>query len=218
MLLILAALHHESIDSHPELISNLIRFEGSYDWRGLTFPIALDKINIFEWKNDVSVNVLAIAGKKPYILRKAKFDGQRRVNLLLIADDEKRHYAAIKNLSRLLGSSNNSDEHQQHFRLNYLQGFQSKGSRNKHYEYCVDNEAVKIDMPEEISFVRFYSGQYQFKVPFAIILTSKQFWKRLKVWRKRPTRAPPRNESTVTFPPGFCTYIVHVLTERLRIL
>ena len=32
----------------------------------------------------------------------------------------------------------------------------------------MDNEAVWIDMPEENSFVRFHSGQYQFKVPFTI--------------------------------------------------
>ena len=89
-------------------------------------------------------------------------------NLLLTANDEKKHYAAIKNLSRLLGSSNSRHGHQQHFCLNCLQGFQSEESRNKHYEYCADNEAVRIDMPEENSFVRFHSGQYQFKVPFAI--------------------------------------------------
>ena len=45
---ILAALHHENIDSHPERISNLRRFEGNYDSRGLRFPIALSKISIFE--------------------------------------------------------------------------------------------------------------------------------------------------------------------------
>ena len=87
---IFIALHHVSIDLHPEQTWNLRRFEGSYDWTGLTFLITLSKISVFEWKNDVSVNILAIAGEKLYILRKAKFDGQRTVNLLLIANDEKR--------------------------------------------------------------------------------------------------------------------------------
>ena len=51
--------------------------------------------------NDVSINVLAIGrGKeKLCILRKSKFNGQRTSSLHLIANDEKKHYAAIKNLS-----------------------------------------------------------------------------------------------------------------------
>ena len=63
------------------------------------------------------MNVLAIeVGKdKLYILKKSKFDGQRMANLPLIANYEKKHYAAIKNLSRLPGSSNSSDGHRQHF-------------------------------------------------------------------------------------------------------
>ena len=46
----------------------------------------------------------------------------------------------------------------------------SQRSIQKHYEYCIDHEAVRIDMSEENSFVRFHSGQYQlqFKAPFAI--------------------------------------------------
>ena len=74
----------------------------------------------------------------------------------------------IKNLSRLLRSSNSKHHHQQRFCLNCLQGFHSEESRNKHFEYFIDHEAVRIDMPEENSFVRFHHGQYQFKVPFVI--------------------------------------------------
>ena len=48
---ILAALHHENIDSHPERISKLRRFKGDYDWRGLEFPIALDKIKKLQQAN-----------------------------------------------------------------------------------------------------------------------------------------------------------------------
>ena len=94
-------------------------------WRGLKFPLPLSKIGVFEQNNNVSVNVLAIGkGKeKLYILRKAKFDNQRRnANLLLKVEDEERHYVTIKNLSRLFVSSNSNDGHQQHFCLNCLQG------------------------------------------------------------------------------------------------
>ena len=89
------------MDSHPERISNLRRFEVSYDWSELTFPITLNEMDVFEWKNHVFVNILGIERRKEklYILRKAKFDGQRMANLLLIDQEGKRHYAMIKKLS-----------------------------------------------------------------------------------------------------------------------
>ena len=140
---------------------------------------------IFEQYSNVSVNVLAIGGgkEKLYILRKAKFNDQRRTaNLLLIFEDDKRHYVAIKNLSRLHASSNSDGKRRDHFCLNCLQRFHSEESKNTHFEYCTENKAVRIDLPQENSFMRFHSGQYHFKVPLSSILTSKRF---LKVWRKR---------------------------------
>ena len=47
-----------------------------------------------------------------------------------------------------------------------MQGFHLEASRDKHYDYCKDNEAVKIEMPKPGSFVEFHDGQNQFKVPF----------------------------------------------------
>ena len=95
---ILTALHHKDVDSHPERISKLRRFEGGYDWGRLTFPVALNKVGIFEWKIDVSVNVLAMGGgkEKLYILKNPKFyDRSRMANLLLVAQEGKKHYAVI---------------------------------------------------------------------------------------------------------------------------
>ena len=45
---VFVALHHKNVDSHPEQISKLRKFEGDYDWRGLEFPVALYKIGIFQ--------------------------------------------------------------------------------------------------------------------------------------------------------------------------
>ena len=93
---ILVALHQERTHSEYQISEGLMAVTS---WRGLTLPIALDKISVFEWKNNLSVNVLAIAGEKLYIFRKVTFDGQRMANLLLIAQEGKKHYATIKNLS-----------------------------------------------------------------------------------------------------------------------
>ena len=149
---------------------NLRKFTDNYDWSGLEFPVAINKIGVFERKNDVSITILALKGPEVYIARKSECKFSKNVNLLLIADGNCRHYMVIKSLSRLLGSRNSKHAHKQHFCLNCLQGFHSEGSRDKHYEYCKDNEVVKIEMPEPGSFMEFHDGQYQAKVPFTMYI------------------------------------------------
>ena len=53
--------------------------------------------------------------------------------------------------------------------MNCLNGFQTASARVKHYEYCSSNGHVKVNMPaEEEKWLKFYDGQYQFKVPFTL--------------------------------------------------
>ena len=147
-----------------------MRYTNNYNWSGLEFPVAINKISKFEKNNnDIVVNVLGIKGKRIYICRNSKhYNRMNVVNLLLIDDGEQRHYTVIKSLSRLLGDSNSKHGHKQHFCLNCLQGFHSEESRDNHFEYCKDNETVRIEMPEKGSFIEFHDGQNQFKVPFVM--------------------------------------------------
>ena len=102
---IIAADKWMKIDSHPERVSNLRKFEDDYDWTGLEFPVPTKSISKFETRNDISVDVLAIEGKEIYILKKGQ-SMDKQINLLLISEDGVNHYTAIKSLSRLLRSSN----------------------------------------------------------------------------------------------------------------
>ena len=143
-----AALHHEKIKSHLEHLSNIRKYVDNYDWSGLKFPVAINKVGEFKQNNYISINILGVE-EKIYIWRKTKHNDRRNVvNLLLIADGEHRHYTMIKSLSRLLRSSNSKHEHKQHFCLNCLQGFHSEKSRDNHFEYCKDNETVRIKIPK----------------------------------------------------------------------
>ena len=108
----------------------------------------------------------------------------------------------IKSLSRLFGSSNSKHGHKQHFCLNCLQGFHSEESRDKHFEYCKDNEAVRIEVPKEGSFVEFHDGQNQFKVLFTMYSDFEAVLK--------PTNVKPEKPCTKEFnqhiPSGFSVY------------
>ena len=88
------------------------------------------------------------------------------INLLLISEDDRLHYTAVKSLSRLLSSSNSKHKRKQYFCNNCLQCFTQELSRDKHYSYCIDNEMVRVEVPSKGLTIEFYDGHNQFKVPF----------------------------------------------------
>ena len=181
-LAITVALHHEEKGKNPQRISNIMRSANNYNWSELKFPVAINEIDKFEKNNNISIYVLGLKGQKPYICRKLKYNNRKNIVVLLLIDDgEKRHYTAIKDLSRLLRDSNSKHGHKQHFCLNCLQGFRSEESRDEHFKYCKDNEAVRIEMPKEGSFMEFHDGQNQFKVPFVMYTVYSQANKRIQL-------------------------------------
>ena len=87
---------------------------------------------------------------------------------MIISENNRKHYVAIKSLSRLLSSENTKHKGKEYFCMNCLQGFKEESCRNEHIDYWVDNESVKVEMPHKNPRVEFCDGQFQFKVPFII--------------------------------------------------
>ena len=101
---------------------------------------------------------------------------KKQVNLLMIEDGEKRHYTAIKNISRLLKSLNTTHKGAYHFFMDCLNGFWTASARDEHYEYCSSNGHVKVNMPtKEEKRLKFHDGQYQFKFHLCCMRTWKAF-------------------------------------------
>ena len=67
---VIAALRWENIDRNPQRISKLKKFEADFDWSGIGFPVSFRDIQGFEFRNQISVNILAIEGRQIYICRK----------------------------------------------------------------------------------------------------------------------------------------------------
>ena len=87
--------------------------------------------------------------------------------------------------------------------MNCLQSFSLEESRDKHYEYCKDNEIVRIEMPKEGSFVEFHDGQNQFKVPFVMYAGFEAILKPMKETNFNAD-APYTKEINQHIPSGFC--------------
>ena len=112
----------KEIDRDHQRISKLRRYEDDFDWDGIKFQAAIRDIKRFESRNEITINILALEDKKVYICRKGK-EYDQVANLMLITDNNKKHYVAIKSLRRLLSRQNSKHKESQHFCINCLQGF-----------------------------------------------------------------------------------------------
>ena len=162
---VIAASKWEEMNNSPERISKLKRFEKDFDWSGIGFPVSVKDISKFEFRNQISINLLAIEGKQIYICRKGG-NHERIINLMIISKSNRKHYVTIKSLSRLLSSENTKHKGKEYFYNNCLQGFKEESSRDEPIGYCIDNESVKVEMPHKNPIVQYSDGQFQFKVPF----------------------------------------------------
>ena len=170
---IITVLYHEEIENHPECISNLRQYADRLNRDGLEFLVSPKDIPTFERNSNLQVSVFDLKGEEIYIIKNDGYMVRRQVNLLLITNGESSNYVGIVSLSRLLASHNNKNGNKKYESLNCLQLFNSAELRYEHFNYCVDNKAVKTEMPEPGSVVKFQDEQKQMRVPFIIYVETE---------------------------------------------
>ena len=81
----------------------------------------------------IALNVLQEVERKIIYLYKSEFNKTRekQVILLIISDEQKHHYVAVKNLNSLLKDKNKCSEH---FCINFFKRFRTKPRLEKHYQ------------------------------------------------------------------------------------
>ena len=166
--------------------------------------MAIKDINVSEMNSDISINVLSVENKDIYICRKG-IRRDREINLLLISEDDKLHYTAVKSLSRLLTSRNTKHKCKEYFCNNCLQGFTQERVRDQHRVYCEDNETVSLEMPREGSTVEFCDGQNQFRIPFVMYADFEAILKPIQGPSLDPSESYT-SEVTKHSPSGWCVY------------
>ena len=201
---VIAAMRWEEIGRNPERITKLKRFENDFDWTGVGFPVSFRTIKKFESQNQILINVLAVEDRQIYICRKGG-DYDHVVNLMLITENNRKHYMAIKSVSRLLSKQNSIHKEAQHFCMNCLQGFREKQSRDEHVGYCKNNEAVRIEMPHKKPIIEYSDGQFQFKVPFIMYADFESILEPIQGPDNNPSISSMRGVNVDT-PSGWCVY------------
>ena len=160
------------INKNAERIdSDLKSKQDTINMDGIRYPVNFRAIDRFEHLNpNISISVLGYnKEERVYPLRISKCTKRKHdIILLLIKDGEKSHYCLVKNISALLSSQINSNDHKRYFCLNCFNSFKDEDKLKEHKKYCYENESVKINMPPPGTFLRFKNFLHSEKAPFAV--------------------------------------------------
>ena len=203
------------VEKNSERVSKELKDQSErLDWSGLKFPVKLDQIAIFEKNNpQISINVFGFEGAV-YPLRLSKSKSEQTINLLLISDGEKQHYCLIKSLSRLLSSQMSKHGHTNMFCLNCLNHFPNEEKLKIHEEYCLKNQAIRIEMPEKGSFISFIHHNRSIKVPFVVYADFEAFTEEIPISEQNEKFSFTQKYQKHK-PSGFCFKIV-CFDERFK--
>jgi len=156
-------------------VYNYKPYENSLDISGLTFPLAVKDVPIFEKQNpSISVNILCLGdegGFVPLHVSKER-DRPHHVNLFLIeGPDESKHYVWVKNLSRLVRGRING--HCAAFVCNHcLHPFRNILHCQRHAPQ--DVKYPDPENPKECT-LEFHNKAARFRLPFYLVCDFESF-------------------------------------------
>ena len=210
------------IDKNPDRITKELKDQSEkYDWSGITFPVKVKDIHIWEKNNNKFVNVLGYDEdtQKVYVIRMR--DGcfstvleeeQNKFISLFLHDDN--HYCVVKNLGRLVSSQYNNHQHKNHFCLNCMNGFGTDKILAAHQEFCLKRKPQNEVFPKPGETLKFKNYERLHDVPFVVHADFECFVKPLETEEKDPIQSyTTKYQSHV--PSGFCYVVQCTMDESI---
>ena len=117
--------------------------ELNYD--GITFPVTQKQYNKIEMQSNIRINVSGYKKGQPFPIHISKEEFEKQMNLLLITNDEKKHYVLIKDFNSFMYDQSKHKE-RKHFGMHCLQCFSSERILANHIKNCLTingNQAIK---------------------------------------------------------------------------
>ena len=178
------------VEKHAVRISEILQLQAKkLNWKGLKFPVELSQISRFEKLNNISVNVYGYEKDVVYPLSVSNSENAIHVNLLLISQGEKKHYCLIKSMSRLLTRQITKKKAKKFFCPRCLNSFGRQDLLDKHLELCQDSEAVRINMPEEGTFMYFKNYFKKMDMPIVIYADFESLMKAILSSQPNPKKS-----------------------------
>ena len=95
--------HLNAVVKDPNRITKQLKQTiNTVNYDGVKFPVVITQYNKIEKQNNICINVFGYENKQPYpiYISKEKFGGH--LDILLLAEEEIRHYCLIKDFNRFM--------------------------------------------------------------------------------------------------------------------
>ena len=157
-------------DKNPQRIKKSDKeYINKLDYSGIEFPVTTKQYNKIEKQNEININVFGYENKQPYPIFVSKEKYDRHMNLLLITENDNKHYALIEDFNRFMFNQTKY-EGRKHFCMHCLQCFSSERVVNNHKDNCIQvngTQAVKM-LDKDNNILKFNNFHKQQPVPFVI--------------------------------------------------
>ena len=157
-------------DKDPQRIKRCDKeYINKLDYSGIEFPVTVKQYNKIENQNEININVFGYENKQPYPIYVSKEKYEKRMELLLITENENKHYVLIEDFNRFMYNQTRH-EHRKHFCMHCLQCFSSEIILNNHRDNCIQlNGEQAVKMPnKDNNILKFNNFHKQQPVPFVI--------------------------------------------------
>ena len=142
--------HLNPQDKNPQRIKKSDKeYTNKLDYSGIEFPIATKQYNKIEKQNEININVFGYENKQPYPIFVSKEKYDKQMNLLLITEDNNKHYVLIKDFNMFMYNQTKHKE-KKHFCMHCLQCFSSERVLTDHK----DNKRVRSSSGQPQNCVR----------------------------------------------------------------
>ena len=157
-------------EKDPQRIKKIDKeYINQLDYSNIEFPVKINQYNKIEKQNEININVFGYENKQPYPIYISKEKYEKHLELLLITEDENKHYVLIKDFNRFMFNQT-KHEHRKHFCMYCLQRFSSEEVLKNHKDNCIQlNGEQAIKMPDKSNnTLKFNNFHKQQPVPFVI--------------------------------------------------
>ena len=162
--------HLNPQDKNPQRIKKSDKqYIQDLDYTGIEFPVTTKQYKKIEKQNEIRINVFGYENKQPYPIYVSKEKYNNQMNLLLITEDDKKHYVLIKDFNSFMYNQTKHKE-SKHFCMHCLQCFSSERVLNNHKDNCIQVNGIQaVKMPDEDNnILKFNNFHKQQPVPFVI--------------------------------------------------
>ena len=144
-------------------------YTNKLNYSGIEFPVTTKQYNKIEKQNEININVFSYEDKQPYPIYVSKEKYEDHMNLLLITEDENKHYVLIKDFYTFMFNKTKHKE-RKHFCMHCLQCFSSERVLTNHKDNCIQvngTQAVQM-LDKDNNILKFNNFHKQLPVPFVI--------------------------------------------------